>query len=72
MNAAVNGQKSTLDKPPQGIPRRACLYLLTPAELAIKSAIQEIEKAGGSPGMTEAVNLLDAAFEKVADHIENH
>jgi hypothetical protein len=59
--------------PPQsvdGIPRRIRIDHFTPAEAAIYAAMQEVEKAGGSPALTEATNLLAKARERVADHVE--
>lgn len=53
-----------------GFPRRNCLYLNTPAELAIRAAVDAVEVAGAHPLLTDAVNLLQAAREKVADYVE--
>jgi hypothetical protein len=51
-------------------PRRSCLDQLTPAELAIRDAVQAVEKAGAHPFLTDAVNLLHQAQGKVADFVE--
>lgn len=51
-------------------PRRNKLYEMTPAELAIYNAIQEVEKVGADPLLTDAVILLTQAKEKVADYID--
>lgn len=57
-------------KRPDGIPSRCDRTLMTPAELAITNAMYEVEKAGGSPALTDAVTLLDRARGRVADHVE--
>lgn len=51
-------------------PRRSRLDLQTPAEAAIRHAIDAVEAAGGDPRLTDAVNLLTAAREKVADFVD--
>lgn len=53
-----------------GIPRRARLDLNTPAELAIRAALEEVEKVGADPLLTEAAILLGQAREKLADYID--
>jgi hypothetical protein len=53
-----------------GVPTRCDLHLHTPAELAIRKAVDEVEKIGADPKLTEAVNLLDMARERVADVVE--
>lgn len=52
------------------IPRRIQLNKLTPAELAIHNAVHEVEKAGCDVRLTDAINLLHAAKELVADFID--
>lgn len=52
------------------IPRRARLDFNTPAELAIRKAIDTVEEAGAHQLLTEAVILLDQAREKVADFVD--
>lgn len=52
-------------------PRRTRLDLNTPAELAIRNAIDEVENIGADVKLTDAVNLLDQARELVADFIDN-
>jgi hypothetical protein len=54
-----------------GIPRRCRIDLATPAETAIRAAIAAVEAAGCDVRLTEAINLLAAAQEKVADFIED-
>lgn len=51
-------------------PRRCDINQATPAELFIRAAITEVEMVGADPRLTDAVNLLDAAREAVADYIE--
>lgn len=53
------------------IPRRARLDLNTKAELAIHNAVQEVEKAGADPKLTDAINLLQKARELVADYVDS-
>lgn len=53
-----------------GFPRRNRIDLNTPAELAIRKAIESVEEAGCHELLTDAVNLLDEAREKVADFVE--
>ncbi len=52
------------------IPRRNRLDQMTPAELAIYNAMQEVEKAGADVRLTEAVILLGKAKDKVADFVD--
>jgi hypothetical protein len=52
------------------IPRRIRLDKFTPAEKAIWDAVQEVEKAGCDILLTDAVNLLQKAREKVADFVD--
>ena len=59
-------------KRPDGIPTRCDTQWRTAAELAIGSAMAEVEKAGGSIALTDAVTLLSQAMDRVADHIENN
>jgi hypothetical protein len=53
-----------------GSPRRIRIDLYTPAETAIRNAVLAVEEAGCHPFLTEAVNLLQQAKEKVADYVE--
>lgn len=55
---------------PDGVPSRCDLTLMSPAELAITTAMQAVEAAGCSVALTEAVTLLQQARERVADHVE--
>lgn len=53
-----------------GIPRRCRIDLFTPAEIAIRNAVLEVENAGCDPLLTDAVVRLQQAKEKVADFVE--
>jgi hypothetical protein len=57
-------------KRPDGIPTRADLHWMTPAEIAITDAMSAVEKAGASVALTDAVTLLSKARDRVADHVE--
>jgi len=50
--------------------RRNNLEKNTPAELAIDNAMQEVEKAGADPKLTEAVILLGKAKNLVGDYVD--
>jgi len=52
------------------IRRRNRLDLNTPAEIAIRAAVDAVEEAGAHPMLTEGVNLLQQAREKLADWVE--
>ena len=52
------------------IPRRAQLDQLSPAELAIYQAVQAVEAVGADVRLTDAVILLQAARDSVADYID--
>jgi hypothetical protein len=51
-------------------PRRNRLDLNTPAEIAIYNAMQEVEKVGAAPVLTEITTLLEKAKNILADYIE--
>ena len=53
-----------------GFPSRADTQLMTFAEVAILKAMNAVEWAGGSPALTDAINLLGKAKDRVADHVE--
>lgn len=55
---------------PDNIPTRIDLNWLTLAELAIVTATAEVERAGASVALTDAVTLLAQARDRVADHVE--
>lgn len=57
-------------KRPDGISTRCDLQFHTMAERAITEAMQAVEQAGASPALTDAVNLLSKARDRVADHVE--
>lgn len=52
------------------IPRRNRIDLMTPAELAIREAMLKVEEAGCDVLLTDAVNLLHEAQERVADFVD--
>jgi hypothetical protein len=55
---------------PDGVWTRCDTLLMSPAELAITNAMDEVEKAGASEALTDAVILLGKARDRVADHVE--
>jgi hypothetical protein len=66
----MEAQTRTDWRPTAGIPRRNCLDLNTPAELAIRHAVGVVEEAGCHPLLTEAVVLLGQARDKVSDFVD--
>src|SRR5687767_12736101 len=52
------------------IPRRIRLDHMTPAELAIRAAVEAVEMAGADPLLTEAATLLSRAQSRVADFVD--
>mgnify|MGYP001559835293 CR=1 FL=1 len=52
------------------IPRRIQLDRLSQAELAIRQAVIEVEKLPADRRLTDAVILLGAARDSVADYID--
>lgn len=52
-------------------PRRNRLDLNTPAEKSIYNAMQEVEKVGADPKLTEVTTLLGKAKDILADFIDN-
>jgi hypothetical protein len=67
-NAVQGHQRSHL--PPPGVPRRACVYLMSKAELAIMDAKRAVEAAGCDPRLTEALDNLHQAQRLVADVVD--
>jgi len=53
-----------------GFPRRNRLDLNTKAELSIFNAIQEVEKAGVDPKLTDVVIMLGKAKELLAEYVD--
>ena len=51
--------------------RKNYLYLLTPAETAIVRAMEAVESVGADPRLTDAINLLSSAKDKVAEYIDS-
>lgn len=54
-----------------GVPRKNNLETMVPAEKAIFAAAQEVEKLPPSPLLTDAINLLHQARDKVAEYVDN-
>lgn len=52
------------------IPRRNQMLSWVPAEKIIHEAVQEVEKMGADPLLTDAVVLLSQAKSKVADYVD--
>lgn len=52
------------------IPRRICIDLLTPPEVALYKALAAVEEAGADPLLTDAVILIQQAREKVAEYVD--
>lgn len=52
------------------IPRRICIDKMTPAELAIREAVLAVEELPADVRLTDAVILLQAAREHVADFVD--
>lgn len=52
------------------IPRRNRLDLNTPAEKAIHDAIQEVEKVGADPKLTDVVIMLVKAKDLLSDYVD--
>lgn len=53
------------------LPRRCCMNLMTPAELAILHAQGEVEMVGADVRLTNALCKLQEARNLVADYIDN-
>jgi len=53
------------------VPRKNRIDLNIPAELAIRNAMTEVEKAGAAVQLTNAIIKLQEAFDLVADWEDN-
>jgi len=53
-----------------GFPRRQCRNQMTPAELAIANAMEEVEMVGANPHLTDAIIALEKARDSVADYVD--
>ena len=53
-----------------GWPTRNVVEYWSPAEKAIVDAMRVVEETGGSIALTDAINLLSQAKDRVADHME--
>lgn len=65
IESTIKGPRPILDRT-----RRIRIDLNTPAELAIRAAMKEVEGTGSSTLLTDAVVLLEQALNLVADHID--
>lgn len=54
-----------------GVPRRNRLDLNAPAELAIRKAMEEVEKIGADPRLTSIVYKLEKCFNRLADYVDS-
>jgi hypothetical protein len=54
------------------MPRRIDRRRWTPQETAIQACVDAVEALGADSVLTEAVILLSAAREKVADYVDRH
>ena len=55
---------------PDGVPTRIDRDFHTKAEEDITQAMYEVEYMGGSQALTDAINFLQKARDRVADHVE--
>lgn len=53
------------------IPRRIDTTMATPAEAAIRRAMQIVEETGASENLTKAIVKLQEALEHVANHVDD-
>lgn len=67
---AMIEERMSMELSDNGHPRRNRTDLHTPAELAICEAVRAVEAAGAHPLLTEAVQLLTWAKNRVADFVE--
>jgi len=51
-------------------PRRARNDMLTPAEMAIMKAVLKVELMEADERLTDAIELLDKALNKVGDYVD--
>lgn len=54
----------------EGIPRRACIDLMVPAQLAIREAMLAVERMPADVRLTRAVVLLGEASTAVSDFVD--
>lgn len=52
------------------IPRRSCLHRMIRQEIMLYDMVQEVEKLGADPLLTEVVMILGQARDKLADYVE--
>lgn len=53
-----------------GMPRKVDVRLRTTTEATIAKAVAEVEQLGADPALTDAVNLLGQAADKVAAYVD--
>jgi hypothetical protein len=54
-----------------GFPRKINLHLNVPAEIAVRRAVDEVEKLGADTRLTDAVILLQQAQDKIALYVDD-
>ena len=54
----------------EDIPRRIRIDKMVDAELAIRKAMMEVEELGADILLTDAINLLSQAKDKVSDYVD--
>jgi hypothetical protein len=54
------------------IPRRCHIDMSVPAELAIREAVDKVERMGADVRLTRAVVLLGEARDLVSDYVDSH
>lgn len=52
------------------LPRRCNLQENSPAEIAIRKAMEEVEKLPANEKLTDAIIILNEAFNLVADYVD--
>jgi len=70
-NTVLDNKHEKINFMENTIPRRCRLDLMTPAELAIRNAILEIEKLGCDTKLTDIVFMLDKAKDLTSDFIDS-
>ena len=54
------------------VPRRFHVDMSVPAELAIREAVDKVERMGANVLLTKAVMLLGEAKDLVSDYVDSH
>lgn len=73
-NMWQNGNEHTVTRPKliDGVPRRNRVDLNLIPEKAIREAMKRVEEIGADPILTDAIILLEKAFNKVADYLDSN